>query len=370
MKKIGGDFEMKNELFLNNSSYQNHCLEYWKNNYFTFTNSGRAAIALALTLALAKGISQDAYLPYYCCESIRLAFKKKGFNIHYYSMGQDLQSPKGLPERLKGVFFFIHYFGKQNTNVIEYLNLQLANRSDFLIIEDCVQTCLSKIGGELGDFCIHSLRKFAPLPDAALLTSRVEFSCTLDKPDEEYVSSKWLSKLLRAHNNDHCLQLYEYSESILDECQPRTMSWISNYLIKQLDLDDFQKKRRENWLYLANCLECSPDIRPIIKPLYKNLERDEVPLIFPIQVSRHIRDHLKNHLAKQKIYTPIHWKLKNDVLDNSLCAGDMQLSESILGLPIDHRVSKEDIEWMINEIKFFMKKLIDEVINLKEQMDV
>jgi len=75
----------------------------------------------------------------------------------------------------------------------------------------------------------------------------------------------------------------------------------------------------------------------IIKPLYSNMDRGEVPLAFPVVVKRKLRNQLKAFLAEYNIFCPIHWDLNQKYL-NELSKDDYCLSQSILSIPIDQRV--------------------------------
>lgn len=357
MRIIGGDFEINDCLLFSQDLAINACLERHKKSNYILINNGRSAIYLAIICALNNKVNKIAYLPYYCCESIIIPFQQLGFTIHYYSMGKDLCSPEGLPDNLQsGIFFFIHFFGKKNTLIIDYINFQRSKSNTFLVIEDCVQTCLSSVGGDTGDFCIHSLRKFSAVPDLGMLTFKNDCHYSLLEPAENYVSMRFLAKRMRAANQqDVALQLYKQSELMVEkECLPRKASWLSSYLSARIDYDAIQKKRSDNWLYLEKLLAGVLG-GSIVTILYKNIDPDEVPLIFPLMIHDGKRDDIKQYLASKNIYAPVHWPLNIQTPSCALFEADIAISEKILGLPIDQRLLKTDIERMVETINSYIK---------------
>jgi len=93
----------------------------------------------------------------------------------------------------------------------------------------------------------------------------------------------------------------------------------------------------------------------MIRPLFKNLLEQEVPLGFPVEVQEGARDALKRYLAERDIYCPIHWAL--DFLpDKHRFSADTRLSSSLLTLPIDQRMHLAHMERMIGAIDQFSRE--------------
>ncbi len=176
-------------------------------------------------------------------------------------MGEDLSSPKGLPEKLDdSILLFIHYFGKKNQSLVSFIEEKRAAGFSFFVIEDCVQTCLSQVFGSCGDFVIHSLRKFLPVPDGAIIESENPLHADLGYADESFISEKLLAKLIRGSNGDPqtFLSLYqEAEEKKEDEIVPRQMSRFSEYILQKLNLEEIADRRRKNWNLLSAAFEKS-----------------------------------------------------------------------------------------------------------------
>ncbi len=156
-----------------------------------------------------------------------------------------------MPEKLgKSVIYIIHYFGFENKPLINYIEKQKTLRDNFIVIEDLAQACLSGRFGKIGDYSIHSLRKFLPVPDGGVLASRKRIPYRYEEPNDEFISKKIFSKLLRGFTNYYevYLGLEKESEEIIDKnIVPRKISMFTKILLERIDILDIQKKRIKNW---------------------------------------------------------------------------------------------------------------------------
>lgn len=358
--RIGGEFDLIWEHYLSQPTSQEP-LPYAKNEHYLFVDTGRSALLLALQRIRSLGGKQEAWLPVYCCESVILPFKQLGFELHFYSMGEDLQSPSFLPEKLDGqTFLFINYFGKKNESIINWLN-DLPGIDSSFIIEDNVQAGFSKNVGHTGDFVIYSYRKVLPQPDGAVLAYRGEpASFLLEEPSEQFISSKVMGKLIRAANGDadSFLPLLNEAESLIDErIIPRQMSSFSRFLFDRTNFNGIKETRRKNWLYMKDLLDQECGEIDSISKLFSELSEDEVPLGFPIQVRRN-RDKLRRYLKTQNIFCPIHWPITGERMELEVGQADNKLSSRLLTIPIDQRVSKRDIEYCVDRLAQFLRRSI------------
>lgn len=313
-----------------------------------WVDTGRSAIAIALDQIVKRGGERRAMLPAYICPSVVSAFNKSRFHIQYFSpfeLEQSLQ-PEGNETVL-----FAHYFGQKNSALVDWID-DLENRSEIFVIEDCVQASLSTNVGVTGDYVVSSFRKFLQQPDGALLCSRSDIQgCELDEPDEEFVSSKFLAKLLR---NTECeasqfLHLLSESEDRLEKSIPRKMSWLSTYLMHRTNIGEIKSKRRANWQLLFDQLEREGVFQHAV-PFSREISAGEVPLGFAVQIRDGQRDRLRRYLAERNIFCPIHWELDHLVGREDEFPKEWALSQSILTLPIDQRMTQAHIEYMAKNI--------------------
>jgi dTDP-4-amino-4,6-dideoxygalactose transaminase len=356
--RVGGEFEIRMEDLIlpgfdgigigGAHSIQRHYLDF---------DTGRSALYAALQNIMHRNGQRVAWLPAYTCNSVILPFQKCGFDIRFYSMGEDLQSPDKLPDKLdKETFLFIHYFGLINKPVIEWLT-EMRKSHNFFVIEDCVQALFSENAGQYGDYVINSYRKFLPLPDGAMLCSRFPFTCVdRAQPDEGFISRRLMGKILRQYAADELafMDLFNEAENIIDKSIiPREMSWISKYLLKRIDMAAVSQKRRSNWLRLNKLLETEIFKAYAVQALFSALTEGEVPMGMPIIVGNGQRDKLRQYLISKNIFCPVHWPLLNKVYSNMEIQGETNLSNSMLTLPIDQRIDQNQLEYMTEQIRAF-----------------
>ena len=345
-KKFGGDFELTKNNFNNNNQKTSNL---FKKPFVYYLDTGRSAIKISLEKNIKKSSIKKAWIPYFICETVIRPFIELGFDIEYYGMGEKLDNPRGLPNKLNNcVFLFTHYFGKSNVPILKYIE-QCADES-VVIIEDCVQSCLSKNTGTKGDYLIHSLRKSLPVPDGAILESNTELDLSISKPNEEFISNKLISKLLKGfniENDEEYLFYYKKGEELLDsKIIPREMSAFSKYIFSNLNLNDIHKKRIKNWLALNEFFNKSSLNTTSLVSVYQNDKNINIPLTYPVKIQNEQRAKILQHLREQKVYCAIHWKLPKT--NNKILLEDYKLSKEIFSIPIDQRLSTDDINSLIN----------------------
>lgn len=357
MQRIGGEFEISIEDYLLPNMVTSIDDIYSNKRNHLYFDTGRSALYVALQDIIQRKGKKVAWLPIYTCSSVILPFRLLGFEIHFYSMGFDLQSPNKFPDKLDGeTFLFIHYFGVKNEAIIKWLT-EMKKNNKFFIIEDCVHALFTDGVGHYGDYVINSFRKFLAVPDGAMLSSTLPITDVNQlEPNEGFISRKIVGKLLRQYSAEDAifLRLFAEAEKIIDsDIIPRKMSWISKYLFGQMDLQAISQKRRYNWLILKEILETGALKKCSINPLFNVIHDGEVPLGFPIIINNGDRDKLQQHLASKNIFCPIHWPLMTRFYNNTNIKPELRLSESILTLPIDQRIDQKSLEYMAEQILDF-----------------
>lgn len=350
--RAGGEFEM------DLSMLSRSCIEEYSpmpDHYKLWVDTGRSALLLALEEIIRQGGLKQALLPAYICPTVISPFIKLGFKLRFYNLNRLADIP--TPESGETILF-AHYFGKWNFSAIEWVKY-LQAKSQFFVIEDCVQASLNTNVGETGDFVITSYRKFLPQPDGAILGTRREVNCNvLSEPDEAFVSAKIIGKLLRSFSDQDELFLKTLgdAEDRLELLRPRKMSWISSYLLKRTDVKRISHIRRANWLSFYEYLDQEGLLSHIL-PLHNSLDVGEVPLGFPVQIRNGQRDKLKQYLALNHIYCPVHWELDHLDKNDKKYIEEIALSRNILMFPIDQRLNKLHIENMVKIVANYFVQL-------------
>ncbi|MED1801454.1 DegT/DnrJ/EryC1/StrS family aminotransferase [Brevibacillus porteri] len=352
--KIGGEFELSVDVL--KESPKNYNMLSLKKEKYISVDTGRSALYVALQEIIKKVRKREAWIPMFCCDSVVAPFIQLGFTVNYYSMGDDLRSPSKLPNSLEDItFLFINYFGKKNETIIEWLEHN--RKKSTVVIEDNVQAVLSDNVGNNGDYVIYSLRKYLPQPDGALLAYNGEtISPQLLEPNEQFISEKVIGKLLRGADADAetFLKLFSSSEESVDgQIKPRMMSVFSRFLFDRVNLAQVKQVRRDNWTYIQTSIKALKGNPNMLHPLYDELESEEVPLGYPIVVKNQKRDQLKHYLASYDIFCPVHWPIPMNRSRSIENYTDYQLSTSILTLPIDQRLSRKEIQYMVDKISEF-----------------
>lgn len=356
MPRIGGELELYPYLFARPEGVD--ISRYLPFENYILVDSGRSALYIALLDIVTRGGKREAWVPAYSCSSLVQPFILLNFRIHYYSMGLNLTSPFGLPEHLDGeTFLYINYFGKINYPIQKWIIYQRSQGYSFFVIEDCAQSLFTENAGTTGDYSIYSLRKFIEVPDGGAIISKYGLAPALfplGNPDEEFISQKVVGKLIRGYEvSDKCLNLLRNAEILLDNFTgPRAISWISRYLLQRVDYDQVISARRNNWLRFRDILMNQSGIDLHVEPLFTELAAGEVPLGFPIRIKMAERDRLRSYLESQGIYCPIHWILTSEVHS---WMQDLELSKTILTIPIDQRVSDKDLLYVAKIITDYFK---------------
>lgn len=320
-----------------------------------YLDTGRSAIFAALLSIIGRGGKKEAWLPRYCCPSVIWPFMKLDFRLNFYSLGRDLRSPLGLPDKLDGeTLLFIHYFGKINHAFVDYL-IDMRRGSHFFVIEDCVQSLLNHEVGA-GDYAVYSYRKYLPQPDGALLVADFPLEkIELAPASEIYVSLRLIGKLIRCRgDSESFLDLFSRAEDMIDNfiC-PREMSFLSGYLLARCDGAAIARKRRENFFYLNQLLADQGWLSPYLSPLFDSLEDHEVPLGLPVLVDPACRNRLRCYLMSQNIFCPVHWSC-DDLYEKHGWDDEAELSRSLLTLPIDQRLNYSDLDRLCEKLgRFF-----------------
>jgi len=354
LPSIGGDFEIN---FDDNKILKKTAKKFkinYNKKYNYYTDCGRSAIFLALKILKKKNKNLKALLPFYCCPSIIQPFKKYKIKILFYNMGKDLNSPKNLPKNTDNtILLFIHYFGKKNSSILEYICKQKKKSKNFFVIEDLVQTCFSRLYRKyVGDFLVTSLRKFLPVPDGAILATNYEYNKNFAISNFDFLSKRIFSKALRTNNKYEklYLDLYKHTEKILDrEIKLREISPFSKLFYENLNINYIQNKRVTNWKKLHNSIN---NKNKNIKHFYSKITKDEVPLAYPILINPKKRTKFINYLKKNRIYCAIHWNLDYKKI-NKIFYDDYKISKSIISIPIDHRMSTNMINKLVRVINEF-----------------
>ncbi|MCS6946184.1 MAG: DegT/DnrJ/EryC1/StrS family aminotransferase, partial [Steroidobacteraceae bacterium] len=279
------------------------------------TNSGRAAIAIALRLI---GVQEgdSVLVPTYHCPTMVAPVEKLRAKPIFYPIGEDGLPDLGAVEALicKGVraMLVAHLFGlPQRIDRIA----QFCSAYRIALIEDCAHCLYGAIQGipvgSTGDYAIGSLPKFLPLPQGGVLASRshsLESAKLASRPLIDEMRGAWdmidiasqygrlglIGTIIRALSrwrrrkadtatsyepivDDTLLRLRSQSDPLLRELPLRRVEML---VLKHSDLAAAAHRRRECFAMLsAELSQCRGVNRP-----FPNCSRESAPYVFPIVV--------------------------------------------------------------------------------------
>ena len=313
--------------------------------------SGRTALRL-----IAQRLDGPVLLPSYLCASMVQPFLEEGIPVSFYRVDAGLQvDVDDLLQRARrdrpAAILAVAYFGFPLDPTVKDVLDEL--RPQCRIIEDCVQGSLlefpSPVVGSTGDFVLTSFRKYLPLPDGGLvLGPAADELAQLEPSRSRYVQWRTIGKALCREYMDGAPEevvpgyraLLRAAEDLLDAESPlEGMSEFSAGLLETLDLPAAAARRRENYSYLASVFADSE----LVKQLTPALPPDVSPLFFAVRVDARYRDEVRDALRLQRVFLPVHWPVPDEV-DRAEFPEAGELSESILGLHVDQRYARPDME--------------------------
>jgi hypothetical protein len=352
IKPIGGEFWLDNSILINGVNNFNKTDS-------VLLNGGQSAIEFILRdINLKK--TEYILMPSYLCPTILYKFTQKDINVLFYEVNEELSiNLESITElinkfNVKAVFF-IDYFGfYHDDQTIAYL--KKLKKNGFILIEDAVQMLwFGKLNKFIGNYVFNSYRKFFPVDGSLVLCNN---SISFNTIQDEYYN---LITEARINKTKYIMNDIGKEEDFLNKYQEAEEWYYKRNTINGMNIESIKflnhvnytlvrEQRLINYNYLYdNLMELNK-----VKLLFdKRRIEDNVPLTLPVVINH--RDYVRNELRKYNIYCPVHW----DITKESWAANfskSLELSSSILSIPIDWRYSKKDMDYFLEK---FNKILIE-----------
>jgi dTDP-4-amino-4,6-dideoxygalactose transaminase len=309
----------------------------------------------------------EILLPAYLCEDVVKPFVKTGMKISFYRVDENLQADlTDLVSKLSPdvrVLIYIHYFGFPQELPPEIMK---SVGPETALVEDSSHAVLSHLEHlpVRSDIRFASYRKLFPIPNGGVVFWDDD-RLAIGAPSDTSQSLSYLGSLfsrcfgmalkalwLKApfiYPKETFRKPFSWSNTLLRGYpKPASMSLISKYLLRRLDLQKIIDIRRNNFQFLLDGLDSSPELRP----LYTNLPEGVCPLGFPIIVDD--RDGLARHLIQHQVFPPIHWELPQSV-DKNEFPDAWSVSDHILTIPLDQRYDGEDMARILTVINSYQQ---------------
>lgn len=290
----------------------------------TLTFSGRTAIEAVLT---AIPHAKTALLPSYCCDSMIDPFRKAEIAVSFYDVGYSDR----LTVKVNGeadILLWCNYFGFRS----EMPNF------DGIVIEDITHSLFSEVSHHpRSDYLVASVRKWEPLYCGGYCSVKADVA----PPPSEFIHNKARAMDLKAA---YLAQPDETKKPVFLEAFKAGNGWLAAHY-SGLGMDSYSKE------YLSRIdAQAHRDIRRSnARILYEGLrdkvqflfakEQMDCPLFVPI-VLHERRAQIRQHLADNRIYCPIHWPHPNADCTSNLY--DIELS-----LICDQRYNETDMQRLV-----------------------
>ncbi|SHN82394.1 hypothetical protein [Bradyrhizobium erythrophlei] len=333
-------------------------------------STGRCALNY-LIQRLPRGCEWTVLMPCYVAEGVIGPFRAAGMSVRHYRLNEHLAPNEVdvanlLSECRQGVLFvLIHYFGF--SSLTESLRNMIAEREAVLIC-DCAHAPLSSTEqgvslSEQGDVALHSLNKFLPVTDGAIILSRVEEinlaagkGDLLEPPHDALAHfNRHLEAcraLLECHSAEAARPLlvtidesYEaYYKIINQDLSPRHQSKNSKAIEDAFSYESCAARRRRHASYLYENLKS-----PSFEPVHEALPKGAVPFGVPFRIRGKRRNEVLERLFEQNV-------LLSTLVDkwdfvplgrSDFFASEVSFMQDHVLVPVSEFLSEEDVADMV-----------------------
>lgn len=299
-------------------------MEYYRDASLARLNAGRCGVYHAARCLGCRKV----LLPRYQCETVRDFLVKKGIEVAYYHIGEDML-PLAENREPDTAIVLVNYFGLIPVSALEALVQTKRN----VIIDNTQGFYQPNIPGA---YSVYSPRKFFGVPDG----------CYVIGPDanrylEEYgqdnsaPSASFLLTRIESGGNANYGQ-YQQSERRLDGSDILRMSRLTRALLDNIDYDSIRQKRQRNYDYAADVFN---GVNRLPASLVKR-EAAQVPMVYPLLIER---EELRYILKENHVFVGQWWKYLLEEPD--VTPLERRLSRYLLPIQIDQRYGPSEIDY-------------------------
>jgi hypothetical protein len=344
-KYIGGEYFYSPSILFQKKKFDldKFLAEKYPNKYFYYTGGGYYSI-IKIIKEIGFENNQEILLPSYLCPSILIPFQKLNIEYRFYKINENLEIDindleRKITKNTKAIFF-INYFGfPQKEQTLK--KLKEFKQQEIILIEDIVQSFFSNII-PIGNYIFNSFRKHFPV-DGSIIISENKFesfnnkgclynSCFIYKLVGRFL--RYLQFEYNFKTEKLFLYLFKKAEDNYYRYSNTNFTKYNRFLLSRYNIPFLVKKRKENFKYLLN--------RYSEISIYKKLEKDIVPLGFPILIQN--RNKIRKKLISKNIFCPIHWILPDEI-DKNEFKDSWYLSEHLLTIPINENFGVAEYEY-------------------------
>lgn len=322
-------------------------------------STGRDALGLvAETIDLNGG---NILFPSYCCSSMVEPFIKRGWNVIYYPLNEDLSVNRTEILDLCGRFnpkavLLMNFFGVAPIDDVSY-NVK-KKFENVRIIEDFTHVLFSKmvLSNKYVDFFVASIRKWVGVADGAVILSNQSIKNFIKNENSNFINLRNEAQLLKFKYSitkdiilkESYLELLKKADLVIDKYENiYSISKSSLKVLNSLNVNSLILSRKENFKHLYDGISQINGIKFQVK---FDIKQIDCPFSLPILVND--RDKIQKKFASYGLYAPVLWPINN--IARNVCDVSKTMSDNMLSIPIDQRYDYEDIEDIIRIIKSVM----------------
>ena len=338
-------------------------------NYKTlFFESGRQCMEAGLSFINIKSGS-EILMPASMCDAVIEPFYNKDIKLHLYNLDKKMSfNMDEIIDRINSktiAIYVIHYFGIKNdlTKI-----RRLCDKYNLILIEDCALTGFHQNNDiyNMGDIVIHSLWKFHPISDGAILKINNKIRSNIKETRFDEKSNFFFLKRLKIYIKSiffgrgilHKKLSFNLGKKNISKKNLRTIKKIDIFpmssnaykIFSKEDLNFCMKQRINNFEALNEfCFEIG------LPTLYSQCERNSIPYCFPI-IADDIHS-LQKALRDDGIETEI--SINKPVMNeefiytnSNIFTNITDLADKVLSIPIHQNIGPKEIKY----IKSILKK--------------
>ncbi len=287
-------------------------------------NCGRACLEY---LVKVYGI-QKIWLPLFLCDTVKRRCDDLGVETEWYRIDRDFTVM--IPNRIgqDDWLYLVNYYGQLSGDDI----LRYKERHENIILDNAQAYYELPIPGVP---TLYTCRKFLGVPDGAFLYSDHKLDAEPER-DRSYDRMGFLLGRFEADASEFYDAYVKNNERFVDEPM-KTMSALTENILRGIDHEYIRKARTENWRILH---------RHLSKYNRLKLKDTESAFAYPLWIEN--GREFRQKLIGQKIYIPLLWP--NVLEDCEKDTTEYQLAENILPIPCDQRYSREDMDWLAEQV--------------------
>jgi hypothetical protein len=295
-------------------------------------STGRAC----LNLTLQELKPTKVYLPFFCCNAVYEPLDLLGIEYQFYEINLKLELEDNIKLKDGELLIYCDFYGLKSS----YVDSLISIYKDRIVIDNTHNYFHKNYEN---NYSFTSARKYFGVPDGAFLYTPSNKINNQDFERNTAVSISHNYFRLIGEQSKGYNAYTKYEETLNSEV--KSISLLSERLLKSVNYKEVRKQRIENFSYLHNAFKENNELN--------FSDSHSSPFCYPLLLKDTIN---RKEIYEKSLFVPTLW---GDVLvrnGNENYKNSTRFSRDVLPLPIDHRYSLEDMEYIVTIIK----RLIDE----------